>query len=77
MTCVNLDIRYEEQVMVIGKSHRMVIEVDPDFKKEIYKQLKSRGLTLKEWFTNQVEAELLNEQKPVKTTTKGPKGNDS
>jgi len=36
--------------MAIGTSGRLVIEVDPDFKKNFYNVLEADGLTLKEWF---------------------------
>lgn len=45
--------------MAIGKSHRIVIEVEPEFKEQIYAALKERGLTLKGWFTEKVTAELV------------------
>ncbi len=44
--------------MAIGKSHRIVIEVDPDLKEQIYLSLQSRGLTLKRWFLEQVHQNL-------------------
>lgn len=46
--------------MAIGKSHRIVIEIDPDMKSDIYAALKTRGLTLKEWFIGQALEGLLN-----------------
>ncbi len=49
--------------MARGESGRMVIEVQPDLKRELYGQLKSDGLTLKEWFSTQVDHYL---------KTKGP-----
>jgi hypothetical protein len=36
--------------MAIGTSGRLVIEVDPSFKKNFYNVLEADGLTLKEWF---------------------------
>jgi hypothetical protein len=50
--------------MAVGKSHRIVIEVDPALKEQIYIALRARGLTLKDWFTHQIMQELL-EEKPV------------
>ena len=47
--------------MAIGKSHRLVIEVDPALKEQIYIALRARGLTLKDWFTNQIMQELLED----------------
>ena len=37
----------------VGKSGRIVIEIDPLLKQEIHKLLKSKELTLKEWFLPQ------------------------
>ena len=36
--------------MARGKSGRIVLEIDPNFKKELYLELEKNGLTLKEWF---------------------------
>ncbi|MGX5174914.1 hypothetical protein ACUR5C_12905 [Aliikangiella sp. IMCC44653] len=36
--------------MSIGKSGRIVIEIDPDLKKQLYSELTSKGLSLKDWF---------------------------
>ena len=55
--------------MAIGKSHRIVIEIDPDMKSDIYAALKSRGLTLKEWFIRQAQEELLK----ISSTKQGQK----
>lgn len=53
--------------MAVGKSHRIVIEVDPDLKKKIYDSLKDRGMTLKEWFIQTAKEDLLSgEQKGCK-----------
>lgn len=35
-------------------SNRVVIEVDPAQKQKIYAELKARGLTMREWFLQQV-----------------------
>lgn len=36
--------------MSIGSSGRIVIEVEPELKRELYTYLTRDGLTLKEWF---------------------------
>lgn len=36
--------------MAQGKSGRIVIEVNPELKKELYSVLAKKGITLKEWF---------------------------
>ncbi len=55
--------------MAIGKSHRIVIEIEPALKAQIYASLKGRGLNLKEWFVNQAEKDLLTGT-PVKKKKK-------
>lgn len=39
-------------------SNRVVIEVDPTQKQKIYAELKTRGLTMREWFLQQVRQDL-------------------
>ncbi len=46
--------------MAKGNSGRIVIEVDPEFKQDLYKVLGSQGLNLKEWFV-QSASDFLNE----------------
>lgn len=36
--------------MAIGKSGRVVIEIDPLFKEKLHEAVKKEGKTLKEWF---------------------------
>jgi antitoxin component of RelBE/YafQ-DinJ toxin-antitoxin module len=36
--------------MSIGSSGRIVIEIDPELKRELYSVLTREGLTLKDWF---------------------------
>lgn len=36
--------------MSIGNSGRIVLEVDPELKKELYSQLVKDGMQLKQWF---------------------------
>ena len=45
--------------MAIGTSNRIVIEIDPNLKEQMYAALRTRGLTLKEWFTQQVFSDLV------------------
>lgn len=49
--------------MSIGSSGRVVIEIEPKLKQEIYASLKAKGLTLKEWFLLQSEALVSNKNK--------------
>lgn len=44
--------------MSMKTSNRVVIEIDPAQKQKIYAALKSRGLTMREWFLQQVSREL-------------------
>lgn len=41
--------------MSIGSSGRIVIEVDPEFKQELYTILKKEGVNLKQWFLEGAE----------------------
>lgn len=50
--------------MARGKSGRIVIEVDPFFKKSLYLELEKKGLTLKEWFITYAEDYITNSQQP-------------
>lgn len=45
--------------MAIGKSGRVVLELDPETKKRIHDAVRARGLTLREWFLQQAEHDLL------------------
>lgn len=44
--------------MSIGNSGRIVIEIDPHLKQDIYVSLRRDGITLKEWFIKQAESYL-------------------
>lgn len=44
--------------MAIGTSNKILIEVDPQMKQQLYAKLKSQGMTMKDWFVRQAEAEL-------------------
>lgn len=44
--------------MSIGKSGRIVIEVEPDFKQELYDALGKEGKSLKSWFLENAESFL-------------------
>ena len=47
--------------MAIGTSGRIVIEIDPEMKQELYSVLEGKGLNLKKWFLGQVD-ELLEDK---------------
>ena len=40
--------------MAKGSSGRLVIEIDPDLKQELYQALEDEGLNLKQWFLGNV-----------------------
>jgi len=44
--------------MSIGTSGRIVIEVEPELKRELYAYLTRDGLTLKEWFLQEARTYL-------------------
>ena len=44
--------------MSIGNSGRIVIEVEPELKRELYAYLTRDGLTLKEWFLQEARTYL-------------------
>lgn len=50
------------QVMGIGPSGRIVIEVEPELKRELRSALLKDGQTLKDWFINQAEHYLRESQ---------------
>lgn len=49
--------------MAIGKSNRIVIEIDSAQKQAFYAHLKSRGLTMREWFVAKMEEDLMRSGK--------------
>lgn len=51
--------------MSVGDSGRIVLEIDPKLKKQLYQTLKSEGLNMKEWFLMQATSLLNQEMKEV------------
>ena len=51
--------------MAIGDSGRVVLEIDPDFKREFYGTLTREGLTLKKWFLQQAQAYIEQKTQPM------------
>lgn len=41
--------------MAVGKSGRIVLEVEPEFKRELYDALHKEGKGLKQWFLESAE----------------------
>ena len=50
--------------MARGESGRVVLEIDPEFKREFYAALTREGLTLKEWFLTNAERHLQDVNQP-------------
>lgn len=48
--------------MAQGSSGRVVIDIDPELKKDIYRQLRARGSNMREWFLAMVHRELTTER---------------
>ncbi len=47
--------------MAVGPSGRIVVEIDPDLKHDLYAALEEDGLNLKQWFLGKV-GELLRDR---------------
>ena len=58
--------------MSIGSSGRVVIEMDPALKRQLYSLLTREGLTLKEWFTREVETYVEEALQPSLALHGGP-----
>jgi hypothetical protein len=50
--------------MVRGKSGRIVLEIDPVLKSDLYEALQEEGITLKEWFLRHTGSYLANKAQP-------------
>jgi hypothetical protein len=50
--------------MSVGKSGRIVLEVDPDLKQRVYSALALEGKTLKEWFILTASEYIRRQQQP-------------
>lgn len=50
--------------MARGKSGRIVLEVDPEEKRELYEALEEEGVTLKDWFLGQARHFLQTRNQP-------------
>lgn len=46
------------ETMPVGQSGRLVIEIDPELKKELYAALEEDGVNLKQWFLARVQERL-------------------
>ena len=59
------DVTYVTSQMAIGESGRVVLEIDPQFKREFYGTLTREGLTLKDWFLAQAENYIEQQKQPT------------
>jgi len=44
--------------MAVGKSGRLVIELDPEIKQKLHLAVKKSGLTMKEWFEQKAKSDF-------------------
>ncbi len=51
--------------MARGESGRVVIEIEPDLKSQLYTALTHRGLTLKAWFVQEAQHYVEFHQQPL------------
>ena len=51
-------------VMAVGLSGRIVIEIDPELKQQLYAELDRDGKTLKEWFVRNARSYLEHSLQP-------------
>ena len=58
--------------MPVGKSGRIVIEIDPTLKQELYQSLGKDDSNLKQWFLEQVDGYLAGKsQMPINFSAEG------
>ncbi len=50
--------------MAVGKSGRIVLEVEPELKHRLYSELALESKTLKEWFLSAAKDYILSQQQP-------------
>lgn len=50
--------------MARGKSGRVVLEIDPELKRQLYATLESKQQTMKEWFIREAEGLVYGERQP-------------
>jgi hypothetical protein len=51
--------------MPVGESGRIVIEIDPELKQELYGALTAEGLNLKQWFLGNAKRYLNQQIQPT------------
>ncbi|MBN1379254.1 MAG: hypothetical protein JXA04_08455 [Gammaproteobacteria bacterium] len=50
--------------MARGKSGRVVLEIDPDLKRQLYATLENKQKTMKEWFIKEAEGLIYGDKQP-------------
>ena len=50
--------------MARGKSGRVVLEIDPELKRQIYATLENKQKTMKEWFVKEAESLIYGDKQP-------------
>ena len=60
--------------MAIGKSGKVVVELDPDFKRRLHSALAADGLTMKEWLLLAAESYLDSRHQPELPFSATPSG---
>jgi hypothetical protein len=50
--------------MARGKSGRVVLEIDPELKRQLYASLENRQETMKEWFIKEAESLIYGDKQP-------------
>ena len=56
--------------MCVGPSGRIVVEVEPELKRELHSALVKNGQTLKDWFVAQAEIFIESRQLPLQYSNK-------
>ena len=59
--------------MAKGESGRLVIEIDPAIKKQLYDMLGDQGLNMKEWFLINAKSYLQKNQRSTRHTSEASK----
>ena len=50
--------------MARGKSGRVVLEIDPELKRQLYATLENKQQTMKDWFVKEAEGFIYGETQP-------------
>ena len=56
-------MNFRDTYMAIGRSGRIVLQVDPELKKKLYSILAMESITLKDWFTLKAKEQIENKNK--------------